>query len=203
VSTRELGGDEDGQTPVDADDAQYLTEAFSFIRTRGELNDAEASNIVDALLWLDDQELTAGELLNQTFLRDLHRRMFGDVWSWAGQLRQRDTTIGIPPAHLQEQLQALLGDVLFWLEHQTYAGPEIAVRFHHRLVFIHPFVNGNGRHARLAANALAHVLGLGTDHLSWGARSGLSAEDARRQYLTALRSADNGDYASLLRNAIS
>ena len=202
MNTSDLGGDEDGQTPVDADDAQYLTPAFSMLRTRGELNDAEASNITDALLWLDDQELTADELLSQSFLRDLHHRMFADVWTWAGQLRRRDTSIGIAPAQIQEQLQALLGDVLFWAQQGTYSPAEISVRFHHRLVFIHPFVNGNGRHARLAASALAGCLDLGPDHLSWGARSGLPVAEARRQYLTALRAADDGDYSLLLLNAV-
>lgn len=201
MTTQDLGSDADGQTPVDADDAQYLKPEYSTLQTRGELNDAEASNITDALLWLDDQELTAADLLNQSFLRDLHRRMFADVWTWAGQLRQRDTTIGIAPIHIQEQLQALLGDTLFWIGQETFTPSEISVRFHHRLVFIHPFVNGNGRHARLAANALARSLDLGPDHLSWGARSGLPAAEARQRYLTALRAADNGDYSLLLENA--
>jgi Fic-DOC domain mobile mystery protein B len=199
----QLDGAEDGQTPVDPDDAQYLTAAYSSIRTRDELNDAEATNIADALLWLEEQEVAPDDLLHQTFLRDVHRQMFCDVWTWAGQLRRRDTTIGVPPPQIQEQLQTLLGDVLFWIEQQTFDTTEISVRFHHRLVFIHPFVNGNGRHARLSAGALAESLGLGSDHLSWGARSGLSAVEARRLYLDALRTADRGDYTALLANAVS
>jgi Fic-DOC domain mobile mystery protein B len=196
-------GGEDGQTPVDPDDAQYLTTDYSWIRTRDELNDAEATNIAGALLWLEEQQLAPDDLLHQMFLREVHRQMFSDVWTWAGQLRRRDTTIGVPPAQIQEQLQSLLGDVLFWIERRTYDLSEITVRFHHRLVFIHPFVNGNGRHARLTASALAHSLGLGPDHLSWGARSGLAAVEARRLYLDALRTADRGDYTDLLANAVS
>ena len=199
----ELGESEEGQTPVDADDAQYLTDDYTWIRTRNELNDAEASNIADALLWLGDQELAPHELLHQSFLRDTHRRMFGEVWTWAGKLRQRDTTIGLPPARIQEELQVLLGDTGFWIEAGTYDPTECCVRFHHRLVFIHPFVNGNGRHARLVASALAGSLGLGPDRLTWGRRSGLSAGEARRHYLDALRAADRGDYTDLLTNAIS
>ena len=198
----QLGASEDGQTPVDPDDAQYLTADYSWIRTRDELNEAEATNIADALLWLEDQELTPSDLLHRTFLRAVHRRMFGDVWTWAGQLRRRDTAIGVPPAQIQEQAQTLVGDVLFWVEHRTYDPTEICVRFHHRLVFIHPFVNGNGRHARLSAGALAQSLGLGPDHLSWGARSSRSAEDARREYLDAVRAADHGDYSALLAVAL-
>ncbi|MFC6155895.1 mobile mystery protein B [Kribbella jiaozuonensis] len=198
-----LGGSQDGQTPVDADDAQYLNDDYAWIRSRDELNDAEASNIADGLLWLGDQVLEPGDLLHQSFLRELHRRMFGEVWTWAGKLRQRDTTIGVLPSRIQEELQVLLGDAAFWIEQETFGSSEICVRFHHRLVFVHPFVNGNGRHARLAAGALADSLGLGADHLTWGRRSGVPASEARRYYLDALRAADTGDYAALLANAIS
>lgn len=193
---------DDGQTPVDPDAAQDLTTQFSQIRTRDELNEAEASNIAGAMIWLHAQRPATDDLLNQTFLRDLHRRMFGDVWTWAGQLRRRESTIGIAPVQIQEQTQILLGDVTYWVENQTYPATEIGVRFHHRLVFIHLFVNGNGRHARLAASALAGALDLGLDHFSWGARSGRAAEEARRRYLAALREADMGDYRALLKCAV-
>ncbi|MEV6286500.1 mobile mystery protein B [Kribbella sp. NPDC051770] len=193
-----LGGDEDGQTPVDADDAQYLNPAYASIATRAELNDAEADNITDALLWLGDQVLSTADLLCQSFVRELHQRMFGEVWSWAGQTRRRETTIGVAPAQIPERLQILLGDTAYWVEHGTYSESEISIRFHHLLVSIHPFVNGNGRHARLAAGALADTLGLGPGHLSWGARGGLPVAEARRQYLAALRQADRGDYTALL-----
>lgn len=199
----DLGGSADGQTPVDADDAQYLTAEYSWICAREELNDAEASNIADAMLWLGDQEPRPGDILQHGFLRELHRRMFGDVWNWVGKPRQRDTTIGIAPARILEELQLLLGDVIFWIEQNTYDALEICVRFHHRLVFIHPFVNGDGRHARLIAGALAESLGLGSEALSWGSRSGAPASKARHEYLAALRTADTGDYGPLLANAVS
>ncbi len=195
MSPHPLGGDEDGQTPLDADDAQYLTPAYAGITTRAELNDAEADNITDALLWLGDQTVTPADLLSQWFLRDLHRRMFGEVWSWAGQPRRRETTIGVAPAQIPERLQILLGDASYWVDHQTYPAPEIGIRFHHLLVSVHPFVNGNGRHARLAAGTLASALGA---QLSWGARSGLPVTEARLRYLSALREADRGDYTALI-----
>jgi Fic-DOC domain mobile mystery protein B len=199
----DLGGVEEGQTPVDADDAQHLTADYAWIATREELNDAEASNIADAVLWLIDQDVTADDILQYTFLRELHQQMFGQIWSWAGKPRQRDTTIGITPARIPEELHMLLGDVRYWIEQQTYNAVEVCVRFHHRLVFIHPFVNGNGRHARLIASVLAEALDLAPDVLSWGARSGVPADTARRTYLEALRSADAGDYAPLLASAVS
>jgi Fic-DOC domain mobile mystery protein B len=195
-------GDEDGQTPVDADEAQFLTPLYAHIQTRSELNKAEALNIVDAEGWLEDQEINVRGLLNQTFLRDLHRHMFGEVWTWAGKLRQRETSIGIAPAQVQERFQGILGDVLYWIENETYARSEIGVRFHHLLVLIHPFANGNGRHARLVSNALARALGLGFDYYSWGRRSGLPAPHARSNYLSALRAADRHDYAPLLKVAV-
>lgn len=202
TTTPDLGGNEDGQTPIDVDDAQYLSPLCAYIRTRDELNEAEAANITEGLLWLEDQQLDANDILHQMFLRDLHHRMFGEVWTWAGKLRQRETTIGIAPTQIQERLQALLGDALYWIENETYDRAEIGVRFHHLLVLIHPFANGNGTHARLASGAIANALGLGFDHYSWGSRSGLTAAEARHQYLTALRAADQGDYTPLLRNAV-
>lgn len=129
--------------------------------------------------------------------------MFGEVWNWAGKPRQRETTIGVRPSRIQEELHVLLGDVSFWIQQQTYEPLECCVRFHHRLVCIHPFVNGNGRHARLAAAALAESIDLGPDCLSWGSRSGMPVSAARRTYPDALRAADSGDYAPLLASAIS
>lgn len=199
----DLGGDQEGQTPVDPDDAQYLTEAFVHIRTRADLNDAEADNIADGALWIDDQDLRVDDVLNQTFLRELHRLMFGQVWTWAGKFRQREMTLGVDPLQIQERTQTLLGDVRYWIEHDTYGLSGAGARFHHELVVIHPFVNGNGRHARWATNALAKAVGLGVDHYSWGERSGLSPPEARNRYLSALRAADERDFGPLIDYVVS
>ena len=130
------------------------------------------------------------------FLRELHRRMFSDTWDWAGKFRRTMKNIGVAPELVPERTQNLFRDVQYWLDHHTYAVDEIAARFHHMLVAIHPFPNGNGRHARLMADALLRQVG--ASPFTWGSAS-LDAESAiRKRYLRALQAADTGDYAPLL-----
>ena len=162
-TTLDLHGTQDGETPIDLDAAQFLLPAHSGIRTLNELNELEALNVADAYIWLNDESPSTADLLDQFFLREVHRRMFCNVWTWAGKLRQRETNISVDPSQIQERWQVVLGDCLYWTEHETYPLVEIGVRFHHRMVAIHPFTNGNGRHARLSANKLAESLGSGGD----------------------------------------
>lgn len=192
-----------GQTPIDIDAAAFLTPEFVNLETHDELNEAELLNISDAVGWLEEQNLEPVDILNQSFLRELHRRMLCDVWTWAGQLRQRETNLGVGPFQIQETWQILLGDTAYWIENDTYPVAEICVRFHHRMVAIHPFVNGNGRHARFAADALAVALGERDGVFTWGRRTGSNDEEVRRAYLAALRKADHGDYNDLVRITLS
>ena len=127
--------------------------------------------------------------------------MFGDTWKWAGQIRQSNKNIGIDWPYIGEGVQALCGDATFWVEHGTWPWPEIAVRFHHRLVAIDPFVNGNGRHARLAANLLLEYNG--ENRLSWGGVSLVEQGQLRCAYISALRRADKGDVGPLVEFAQS
>ena len=122
--------------------------------TRGDLDRAELENILEARTWAASRTWKPDDLLDSHALADLHHRMFAQVWRWAGKWRSRETSIGIAPEHIQTDLRILVDDARAWTEFTTYPADEIAVRFHHRLVFIHPFPNGNGRHARLAADLL-------------------------------------------------
>src|SRR6476661_6539586 len=106
------------------------------------------------------------DLLNEKFVNDLHRHMLGDVWRWAGRLRSSPRNIGIDHWEIPVALRMLLDDVKVWIETKAYPPDEIAVRFHHHLVQIHPFPNGNGRHARMMADLLAAKLG--ATPFSWG-----------------------------------
>ena len=117
--------------------------------------------------------------------------MFNQTWKWAGQYRNTEKNIGVPFHEIREQLGGLVGDVRYWIENQTYSADEIAIRFHHRLVQIHSFPNGNGRHARLLADLL--VMKLGQRSFTWGARDLVKAGEARTKYLEAIRAADGGD----------
>ena len=126
----------------------------------------------------------------------LHQRMFGDVWSWAGKLRVRETNIGVMPYEIAATLRGFLDNVDYWLAHESYSPDELAARYHHGLVLIHPFTNGNGRHTRLAADLMCDKLG--RDFFTWGRQSLDSAGATRQAYLAALRAADQHDFAPLL-----
>jgi Fic-DOC domain mobile mystery protein B len=188
-------GGREGATPIDPEEADDLVP--SWIENREELDAREQANIAAAAGWLFRRRRSPDGLLKIEFLREVHRRMFDATWRWAGEFRQTEKNIGAPPEQIIERLAALLPDVRFWVEQRTYAPDEIAARFHHRLVQIHPFPNGNGRHARLMADAL--LRGMGHTPFTWGAASLDQAGAARTGYLAALRAADGGDYGPLLR----
>ena len=136
------------------------------------------------------------ETLDERFLRQLHKRMFGDVWKWAGKFRLTDRNIGMKPYQISAALQSLVGDARYWMEQDSFPPDELVARFHHRLVLIHPFPNGNGRHGRLAADLLARQLG--RPRFSWGAGDLIGTGEIRKRYVAALRAADNGDLGPLL-----
>lgn len=181
----------DGHTELSPEDHDGLIPTY--IATRGELFDAEQRNISQALLRRPPQ---TAELLDDQYLRDLHQAMFGQVWNWAGQYRQRETNIGIEPTQIAVAVRSLVDDVTWWIGAQTFPVDEIAVRFHHRLVAIHPFRNGNGRHGRIAADYLAQALG--AEPFSWGRHLNVSTTNLRKTYQSALQAADAGEIDPLL-----
>ena len=184
----------DGATPLDSDELAGLK--FKHITTRGELDHLEQANIQQGLLWL--QRHKGNDLLNEGFIRELHRHLFGEVWNWAGTFRTTEKNIGIDPIQIGIQLRNLLDDAQFWIEHRTYDPLEIAIRFHHRLVYIHLFANGNGRHARIMANTLLTKV-LNQEPVDWAGGYDLQKMNERReQYIQALRAADGGDIRPLL-----
>ncbi len=180
-----------GDTPLSDDEKQGLIPSLA---TQRELNEFEFANILSATRWaLSPRRLAKADVLSASYLLELHRRMFNATWRWAGKLRTTEKTIGVEAFRIISDLAGLLGDTRYWIEHGVYSADEIAVRFHHRLVFIHPFPNGNGRHARLAADVL--VTKQGRPAFSWGAGSG-EPEAIRHTYLDALRSADRTRFRS-------
>lgn len=180
-----------GATPLDRDELASLIPGH--ITTQGELNEWEQLNIIQGENWARKQRK---EILNEAFLRQLHKQMFGETWKWAGQFRKTDKNIGVDWLQIGVELKKLLDDTHYQIEHASYPPDEIAVRFHHRLVLIHPFPNGNGRHARLMADLL--VERLGQPRFTWGSRSLVDANDTRKDYIAALQAADARDIAPLL-----
>lgn len=163
------------------------------IAYRYELNEAEQDNIARGQMWALGRRR---DLLSEKFIKDLHKHMLGDVWRWAGKFRSSQRNIGIDFWLIPIELRQLLDDCKAWIEFGTYPMDEIAVRFHHRLVLVHPFPNGNGRHARLMADLM--VIQSGRERFSWGRITLRQAGEARRRYLEALRTADGHDVAALL-----
>ena len=184
--------DDEANTPLTPEGRQGLIPTY--ITTRAELNEAEQENIAEADRWAFSRK--RGDVVDADFLMALHRRMLRKVWRWAGIQRTTELNIGVAPHLIAVELHTLMGDVRYWIDHDTFASDEIVVRFHHRLVAIHPFQNGNGRHARLAADLL--IVQLGGQRFTWGWANLIEAAQTRNDYVQALQAADAHDIGPLL-----
>ncbi|MBZ5705091.1 MAG: mobile mystery protein B [Acidobacteriia bacterium] len=187
-----------GNTPLSAEE---LADLIPSLATREELNEWERENILRAREWAIRDRTSPNDMVSDEYIRKLHLKMFDQTWKWAGQYRRTEKNIGIPFHEIREQLAALFGDGCYWIEKGTFSPDEMAVRFHHRIVAIHPFPNGNGRLARLMADVL--VIKLGHPALTWGSTDLVKQGEARARYLDAIRAADNGDIHPLLEFARS
>lgn len=183
--------EDDASTPLTAEEREGLIP--SYVTLRRELNEAEQANILEAEQWAFSRKRN---VLDERFLKYLHKRMFGRVWRWAGKFRHTERNVGVDPYRIATDLRQLLDDSRYWIEHNTYPLDEISARFHHRLVYIHPFPNGNGRHARLATDLL--LVALGQSRFSWGRTSLVNPGETRHAYVVALRAADGRDIRPLL-----
>ena len=181
----------DGHTELSEEDRLGLIPTY--IATRGELFDAEQRNIAQALLRRPPSVAT---LLDDAYLRHLHEAMFDRVWEWAGRYRLRETNIGLAPDGIPSAVRTLVDDAVAWVDYSTYEPDELAIRFHHRLVSVHPFPNGNGRHGRIAADYL--VVSLGREPFGWGVGLGLDTDELRAAYRHGLRRADEGEILELV-----
>nr|WP_295462529.1 mobile mystery protein B [Mesorhizobium sp.] len=187
-------------TPFEPQEREGLLQ--SWITHSKDLNEAEQENILEGAAWARGRRrLPLERMLSVNFMQTFHKRMFGDVWQWAGTFRTTERNIGIQAYRIATELAALLSNVRFWIEHEAYPRDEIAIRFHHQLVAIHPFPNGNGRHARLAADLL--VERLGGEPFSWGGGSLADVGEVRARYVAALRAAEDHDIGPLLEFARS
>jgi Fic-DOC domain mobile mystery protein B len=186
-----FGADDDANTPLEANERDGLIP--SYITLRRELNEAEQANIAAAMAWLGNRRR---EVLDETFLRALHKRMFGQVWRWAGDYRRSARNIGVDAWRIPKDVAQAIDDARFWIANAVFEPDEMSVRFSHRLVAIHPFPNGNGRFSRLVGDLLARQLGRPV--FTWGRISLVDAGATRRAYVEALRAADAHDIGPLL-----
>ena len=188
----------EGATPLDED---YRQDLIPDLQLQVELNEFEQQNIIEAILWAQNNKGFSRRLLTSQGLCELHRRMFQLTWRWAGCYRRRNTNLGVAWPQIAENLILVCQDVDFWIQNRVYDWGELAVRFHHRLVVVHPFPNGNGRHARLAADLLLGYNGKGA--LPWGGAHLGTKGKARSDYISALQEADKGSFGPLVSFAIS
>lgn len=185
----DFGPEDPASTPLAREEQQGLL--LSYITTLGELNEAEQANILKA----KEKARKRAFVLDQPYLDRLHSEMFDEVWRWAGTHRTTNKTLGIDFYRIPTELRAFIEQFQYWMTNKTYAPDEFAARFHHKLVWIHPYPNGNGRHSRLAADLLLESLG--EKPFTWGAASGADKQTIRHQYKQALEAADAHDYTLL------
>jgi len=184
-----------GQTPLSEEEMEGLL--IPTMSTRGELDEFEQQNIEQAVQWTMSRSFRPDLILAEDFIRTLHRKMYANVWAWAGEFRKANKNLGIDKFQIPTHLKNLLDDVRYWYENNTYLPDEIALRFKHRLVSIHCFPNGNGRHSRLMADIIIEKI-YKLDVFSWGAVHNFNTKDTRIAYLKAVKTADKGDYSLLL-----
>lgn len=186
-----------GSTPLDPDETEGLIPEH--ISTLAQLNEWEQENILSAEAWYDQRKFSCAKILEISFMNKVHNRMFNQTWKWAGRYRKTEKSIGIDPVDIPVQLKILLDDVKYQIEHNTYSIDETVARFHHRLVSIHPYPNGNGRHARLVADLL--LISKQKLRFNWGSqlKEIMTPKDIKKAYITALRAADKQNYQLLFK----
>lgn len=191
---------DDGQTPLDDDEKEGLL--IETISNRGELDEFEQQNIEKAVEWTLQRKFKQENILTEAFVKEVHKRMYASVWAWAGEFRKTNKNLGVDKFQIGVELKNLLDDTQHWIEHRTFEPDEIAVRFKHRIVSIHCFANGNGRHSRLMADIIIEHI-FKKPVFTWGAASLVKQGDQRTAYLNAIRKADAGDVQSLINFAKS
>lgn len=197
---RNIGPEPSGATPIEEEDLEGLIP--DFVANRADLNQVEFENIAAALPWAQGQARSLGPdgILDYGFMLTLHRRMFGDVWSWAGTLRRRVTNIGVEPHQIAMQSKQVLDDAKFWHAEAVFEPDELAARIHCRLVTVHPFPNGNGRCTRLMADL--YLVAIGREPFAWGSASLDVDGSVRATYIAALvKAASSEHYTDLIRFA--
>jgi len=188
-------GYDDGQTPLDEDEKEGLL--IPTIANRGELDEFEQQNIEQAVLWSLGRSFKADVVFTEDFLKAVHKRMYGNVWAWAGEFRKTNKNLGVDKYQIPTRLRCLLDDVKFWYANSTYTPDETTIRFKHRLVSVHCFPNGNGRHSRLIADIVIDKI-FKQPVYTWGSAKLVKQVNSRVAYLNAIRAADGGDIQPLI-----
>jgi Fic-DOC domain mobile mystery protein B len=185
----------DGQTPLSEEEKEGLL--IKSVTTRGELDELEQLNIEKAIEWTLNTKFKRDKILTEDFIKSVHKKMLGDVWAWAGEFRKSEKNIGVDWIKIGIELRMLLDDTRYWIDKNTYPPDEIAIRFKHRLVNIHCFPNGNGRHSRIMADIIIESV-FGKELFTWNYSNLVKPDNARNEYIDSIKKADNGDIKPLL-----
>ncbi len=186
---------QDSQTPLDEDEKESLL--IKTITTHGELDEHEQLNIEKAVQWTIQSRFKPEKILTEEFIKTLHKEMLGEVWAWAGEFRKSEKNIGVEWINISVELKYLIDNTKYWIENKTYPPDEIAIRFKHRLVNIHCFPNGNGRHSRIMADIIIESI-FGKDVFTWNQSNMVQADETRKKYIAAIREGDKGNIKPLL-----
>jgi Fic-DOC domain mobile mystery protein B len=186
----------EGATPLTPDD--MLSLKHKHIDTREQLNELEAANILQGQMWAGQlKNPTPENIFDRIFVADLHKALFGEVWEWAGTFRLRELNIGVEPRNISVDLHNFLEDAKCWIEFKHYDNLEVSARIQHRLVQIHPFVNGNGRHSRIFTD-IVRVYLLNEKPMKWANAKLENMTEERSSYIYSLRKADEGDFSEFI-----
>ena len=186
---------QEAQTPLNEEEKEGLL--VKGITTHLELDEHEQLNIEKAIAWTIERKFKQEKILTEKFIKDLHKKMFSDVWAWAGLFRKSEKNIGVEWIKISIELKYLLDDTIFWIKNEIYSPDEIAIRFKHKLVSIHCFSNGNGRHSRIMADIIVESI-FGKEVFSWHHSNMVKADETRKNYITAVREADKGNINPLV-----
>lgn len=184
-----------GQSPISDEEKEGIK--IKSISTQSDLNQFEQLNIEKAMIWLIRTKINPQKILSVEFVKSIHQKMFGDVWDWAGEFRKTEKNIGVAWPKITEELSKLLSDTEYWIANKTYPADEIAIRFKHRLVSIHCFSNGNGRHSRIMADIIIQHI-FNREEFTWSNANGNDPAKIRAEYINAIKLADQGNMLRLL-----
>lgn len=191
---------QDGQTPIDENEKEGLL--LKSITIQRELNEHEQLNIEKAVEWTIHNKFNQDTILSKEFIKKVHMKMFSDIWEWAGKFRKSEKNIGVEWINIGIELKYLLDDTKYWIEHKTYSPDEIAIRFKHRIVNIHCFPNGNGRHSRIMADIIIESI-FGRGVFTWSHSNMVKPDETRKKYLAAIKEGDKGNIEPLINFARS
>ena len=185
----------DGQTPLNENEIEGLL--IDTITTQEELDEHEQLNIEQAVQWIILNKFKLETILTEKFIKKVHKKMFDNTWRWAGIFRKSEKNLGVEWIKIGIELKYLIDDTKYWIENKTFSADQIAIRFKHRIVQIHCFSNGNGRHSRIMADIIIEMI-FKKYIFTWHYSNMVKGDAIRKKYIIAVQEADKGNIYPLI-----